>query len=194
MPSACGTVRTLSVFAVAVAGMLVGCGRSETTPVATPHPSPTIRIAPTAPPIAIVGSEHAGKPIRLTQLRDGKIRYTVVADQIRGRYAGVDTGSSRLVNPHITFVAAGGKQLVAVAPAGTVVEKDKTVLMNGGVHARSQDGMTLAGDSLRYDDQTQNVHGEGNVVVTFPHGERLTGDTVDWNLRSGEIEMNTGSR
>ena len=186
------TVRHRGVLTLVTLAALAACGRSATTPESTEKPHPKPRATATAPPIAIVGSRHAGQPIRLTQLRDGKIRYTVVADQIRGRYAGADTGSSHLVNPHITFAAANGKQLVAVAPAGTVVEKDKTVLMNGGVSARSQDGMTLASDSLRYDDQTQNVHGDGHVVVTFPRGERLTGETVDWNLRSGEIEMDTG--
>ena len=153
-----------------------------------PHPKATVI------PIAVVGSGRGKDPFRMTQYRAGKIRYTLIADTLRGHYAGTDTGSSQLVNPNITFVASGGKRLVAVAPAGTVVEKDKTVLMNGGVHARSQDGMTLASDSLRYDDQTEIVHGAGSVVVTFKSGEKLNGDTVDWNLRTGDIEMNTGTK
>jgi LPS export ABC transporter protein LptC len=129
----------------------------------------------------------------MTELRDGKVRYAIDADSLRGHYAGQDTGTSTLVNPHITFLATAAKRLVAVAPAGTVVEKDKTVMMTGGVHARSQDGMTLSSDTLRYDDQTQIVHGAGHVVVTFPRGERLDGETVDWNLRTGDVEMNTGT-
>jgi LPS export ABC transporter protein LptC len=154
---------------------------------AAPHHAPTL-------PIGIVGSRRGREPFRMTELRNGKVRYAITADSLRGHYAGQDTGTSVLVNPHITFLATAGKQLVAVAPAGTVVEKDKTVVMTGGVHARSQDGMTLASDTLRYDDETQVVHGAGHVVVTFPRGERLDGETVDWNLRTGDVEMNTGTQ
>ncbi len=179
-----------------------GCGGGG-TPAPSPAPSTSASPAPVRPsaaahaatlPIGVAGTRSAREPFRMTELRAGKIRYAIAADSLRGHYAGTDTGTSDLVNPHITFLATGGKQLVAVAPAGTVVEKDKTVRMTGGVHARSQDGMTLASDTLRYDDQTQIVHGAGHVIVTFPRGERLDGDTVDWNLRTGEVEMNTGTR
>ncbi len=174
-----------------------GCGGGG-TPASSPSPgtSPSAKAAlhPAATvPIKIVGSRRGREPFRMTELRDGKIRYAIAADSLRGHYAGQDTGTSSLVNPHITFLASGGKQLVAVAPAGTVVEKDKTVRMTGGVHARSQDGKTLASDTLQYDDRTQIVHGAGHVVVTFPHGERLDGETVDWNLHTDEIDMNTGT-
>ena len=184
---------------LALAGAFAaGCGgHAKPAPAPTPHVSRSAAASaktpskPAALPIAIVGSRVGHEPFRMTELRDGKIRYAIAADSLRGHYAGQDTGTSELVNPHITFLASGGKRLVAVAPAGTVVEKDKTVRMAGGVHARSQDGMTLASDTLRYDDQTQVVHGAGHVVVTFPRGERLDGDTVQWNLRTGDVEMNT---
>jgi LPS export ABC transporter protein LptC len=175
-----------------------GCGGRTTEPAASPAPLATAhahpRPAATVVPIAVLGKRSVRDPFRLTQLRDGRMLYTLYADAMHGHYAGRDTGTSDLVNPHITFVASNGKRLVAVAPAGTVIEKDKTVRMNGGVHARSQDGMTLASDTLRYDDQTEIVHGEGHVVVTFPSGERLSGDSVDWNLRTRDIDMNTGTR
>ena len=183
---------------IARTALVLACGCSRGIVVMHPVVKASASAKPhakaTVIPIAVVGSGHGGDPFRMTQLRHGQVRYTLIADALRGHYAGADTGTSQLVNPDITFLATGGKRLVAVAPAGTVVEKDKTVLMNGGVHARSQDGMTLASDSLRYDDQSEIVHGQGHVVVTFKSGERLTGDTVDWNLRTGDIEMNTGSK
>jgi LPS export ABC transporter protein LptC len=104
-------------------------------------------------------------------------------------YNGASTGRSDLKNPHVVFYGDGGKRLAASAPAGTVVEKDKTMLMTGGVHARSQDGMTLQSDTLRYDEQSQIVHGGGNVVLTFPAGEALRGQTMDWDLRTGHITV-----
>jgi LPS export ABC transporter protein LptC len=191
-----------ALLAYGFALALGGCGGgSQSAPRPSPGASAAVRATPraarpaaTVVPIAVVGKRSVRDPFRLTQLRDGRLLYTLFADAMHGHYAGRDTGTSDLVNPHITFVASNGKRLVAVAPAGTVIEKDKTVRMNGGVHARSQDGMTLASDTLRYDDQTELVHGEGHVVVTFPSGERLTGDSVDWNLRSRDIDMNSGRR
>ena len=194
--SSAGARGRAAIAAITAAMLAAGCGGGG-TPAPSPSPGASARAKtppkPAALPIKIVGSRVGREPFRMTELRDGKIRYAIAADSLRGHYAGQDTGTSALVNPHITFLATGGKKLVAVAPAGTVVEKDKTVRMTGGVHARSQDGMTLASDTLRYDDQTQVVHGAGHVVVIFPRGERLDGDTVEWNLRTGDVEMNTGT-
>jgi LPS export ABC transporter protein LptC len=173
--------------------IVLACASCGGHPAPSPSPSAHPGAKATSLPVSIVGSRVGREPFRMTELRAGKIRYAITADSLRGHYAGQDTGTSALVNPHITFLATGGKRLVAVAPAGTVVEKDKTVRMTGGVHARSQDGMTLASDTLRYDDLTQIVYGAGHVVVTFPSGERLDGDTVQWNLRTSDVEMNTGA-
>ena len=92
----------------------------------------------------------------------------------------------------MTFFQRDGKRIVADAPAGTVVEKDKSVLMSGGVHARTQDGTTLSSDTLRYDDGNEKLHGAGDVVVVSrsPSGrEELRGETFDWNLRDGSIDV-----
>jgi lipopolysaccharide assembly outer membrane protein LptD (OstA) len=83
--------------------------------------------------------------------------------------------------------------LTADAPKGTVVERDKAVQMSGGVRAVDQDGMTLTSDSLRYDDPTEQLHGQGNVVLHSPQGEELRGDSLDWNLRDGRINV-SGAR
>jgi len=119
--------------------------------------------------------------------------YVLRADSESGQYLGADTGRSDFVNPHVSFFGAHGKGLVAVAPMGEVVERDKSVRMTGGVVAHSQDGMNLTCDSLRYQDPTELVHGEGNVHVTFPNGEELEGASLDWSLRDGHIAV-TGAR
>jgi LPS export ABC transporter protein LptC len=157
---------------------------------ATPPAAPVATSAPQTPlPIDVNGTAHGGRPIRLTELKKGRVLYVLLTDALRGRYSGTGTGTSRLTNPRITFYQAGGKRLYAQAPAGTVVEKDKTIRMTGGVHAHSEDGTTLVSDSLRYDDVSEVVHGEGHVVITSPRGERLEGNVVDWNLHTGDIEM-----
>ena len=60
---------------------------------------------------------------------------------------------------------------------------DKSVVMTGGVRARSQDGNVLHCDRLRYDGQSERVHGDGNVRLSTPGGLILVGDTLDGDAR-----------
>jgi prophage tail gpP-like protein len=46
---------------------------------------------------------------------------------------------------------------------------------------------------MRYNDATDTLYGDGNVVVTTPAGERLEGSTLVWNLRDGRLDV-TGAR
>jgi LPS export ABC transporter protein LptC len=172
-----------------------GCAKPS-----APAPSATASVAPgpatprakaPAPivPIQVTSQRSGSKYITFTARKKNRTAYVLLADSESGRYFGQNSGASTFVNPHVTFFGADGKRMVAVAPAGTVAEKDKTVLMSGGVHARTQDGMTLTSDTLRYDDESQKAHGEGHVVVTSPQGETLQGETLDWNLRDGRIDV-----
>jgi len=176
--------------------VLGGCTRPLTAPsrsnaAPTPVASATGTTASVKPgrsyPIGISANRVGSRYVFLTR-QDGRRKvYTLRADSETGRYFGQDTGRSTFTNPHVTFFGHGGNRLVADAPTGTVVEKDKTVRMSGGVHARSGDGLTLRSDTLAYDDQTDKVHGAGHVTVTSPRGEELQGETLDWNLRDGAI-------
>ncbi|GAC1299340.1 MAG: hypothetical protein NVSMB19_03270 [Vulcanimicrobiaceae bacterium] len=137
-----------------------------------------------------VSANRVGKHyVYLTKAKANRKLYVLRADGERGHYFGAETGVSTFVNPHIVFYGRDGKQLVADAPTGTVVEKEKTVRMSGGVRARAQDGLTLHCDTLRYDDETDLVHGIGNVTVISPRGEELQGETLTWNLRDGSIDV-----
>jgi LPS export ABC transporter protein LptC len=161
---------------------------------ASPSPSPAVSpsataAAATAPPVNFQGRRVGSHYVYATKQDGAHQIYVLRADTVDAVYNGATTGRSNFVNPHVVFYGETGKRLTADAPAGTVVEKDKTVLMTGGVHARTQDDMTLTSDTLRYDDSTQIVHGVGHVVVSFPAGEQLQGETVDWNLRDGHINV-----
>lgn len=188
-------------YILACALGLTACARGATAP----NPAATHALAPatkghartpTAPtpgattfPIGVSAQRVGGRYVRITKQDDGRKVYVLRADSERGRYFGQDTGSSTFVNPHVTFFERDGKQLVADAPTGTAVEKDKTMRMSGGVRARSSDGLTLRSETLRYDVSTQTVHAEGNVTVTSPQGEELQGQTLDWNLRDGTMAV-----
>jgi len=182
-----------------LAGALVyaaGCGSQSGEPAATPSPaasaSPASATAST-PPIQVNAKRLGSKYIFLTKQKGNRIVYVLRADSESGQYFGQDTGRSNFVNPHVTFYGDHGRRLMAIAPAGTVVEKDKTVLMSGGVHARTQNGMLLTSDTLRYDDPDQVVHGVGNVDVRDPQGEELRGSVLDWNLRTGHVNVSGGA-
>jgi hypothetical protein len=140
-------------------------------------------------PISFEAPRSGEKYIYLTKQRRNRKLYILRADAEKGRYFGEDSGQSSFVNPHVVFFESDGKKLIADAPAGLVVEKARTVRMSGGVHARSQDGVTLTSDSLLYDDATQMLHAVGNVVMDSPQGSELRGSTMDWNMTTGEINV-----
>ncbi|GAC1441241.1 MAG: hypothetical protein NVS2B8_03360 [Vulcanimicrobiaceae bacterium] len=179
-------------MALAIAGVVAlaaGCARA-------PAPSPHAAARTAAPkatatsfPIGITARRVGARYVFLTKQKASHKVYVLRADAQSGRYFGQNTGRSTFTNPHVIFYGRDGKRLVADAPTGTVVEKDKTVRMSGGVRARSSDGLTLRSDALTYDDQHDLVHGQGNVTVTSPQGEELQGETLDWNLRDGKIAV-----
>jgi LPS export ABC transporter protein LptC len=156
---------------------------------ASPSPAPT----PTTLPFTLRSKKVGSHYIYLTKQKDNRRVYVLRADSETGQYFGDNTGRSDFVRPHVTFFAKDGSHIVADAPAGTIVEKEKTVKMSGGVHARTGDGKTLASDTMRYSDGTDTLYGDGNVVVTTPAGERLEGSTLVWNLRDGRLDV-TGAK
>lgn len=186
---------TLASLALAVFG-LSGCTTrapesSHTEPQASGTPTNARpHGTPTAFPIGFNANRVGSKYVYFTKQKQNRKVYVLRADSENGQYMGQNTGRTTFVNPHVIFYGQAGKRLVADAPTGTVVERDKTVRMTGGVRATSADGLTLRSDTLRYDDQNDTVHGEGNVVVTTPQGEQLQGETLDWNLRDGAIAVN----
>ncbi len=191
----CGARGALVAMTIASV-VLAGCS-ARTPERAQSSPTPSVESStarphgkPTSIPIHFNANRVGSKYVYFTKQKQNRKVYVLRADSETGQYTGQDTGRTTFVNPHVIFYGQAGKRLVADAPTGTVVERDKTVRMTGGVRATSADGLTLRSDTLRYDDQNDTVHGEGNVVVTTPQGEQLQGETLDWNLRDGAIAVN----
>jgi len=174
--------------------LAAGCGRSPAHP-PPPTGAPTALPVPTAKetadrtPITFVAPRTGDKYVYLTKQRRNRKIYALRADAEKGEYFGANTGRSSFVNPHIVFYGSGGKQLTADAPTGIVLEREKTVLMSGGVSARSQDGVHLVSDAMTYDDASETIHARGDVVMDSPDGSQLRGTTLDWNLHSGAIDV-----
>ena len=98
--------------------------------------------------------------------------------------------SSHWFVPHVTFLDKNGKTLVGDAPKAVVTERDKTITMSGGVTARTQDGAVLTCDTMTYDGRVERIHGQGNVVLLSARGDRLTGDTIDGDVRLNHVTVN----
>lgn len=177
------------VFALASGCAPQATGHGGASPSSAAQPVPTAKETGDRTPISFVAPRVGDKFIYLTKQRRNRKVYVLRADAEKGQYFGEDTGRSSFVNPHVTFFGNDGKQLTADAPAGVVVEQAKTVLMSGGVHAHTQDGVTLVSDSMVYDDNTQMIHARGNVVMDSAQGSELRGDVLDWSLKTGAVDV-----
>jgi len=189
-------VRGFAAFAIVSAA--AGCsGRPQPVQIGPPGtPSPAAAssaLATKAPgkrtPITFEAPHFGDKYIYLSESKRNRTMYLLRADSENGVYFGENTGQSTFVNPHITFYGTGGKRVVADSPKGLAVERLKTVWMTGGVRALSADGVRLTSDSMLYDGVTETIHAQGRVVMDSPQGSELRGNTLDWNLHSGTVDV-----
>jgi len=183
-------MRRCALALLLVAAGCTGSGGSR----AASTPAPAVRRpAFTAPPVRVVNKRVGSKYIYLTEQKKNRVVYVLRADSNTSIRLAEGAGRSDFVRPHVTFYS-GPRTIVADAPKATVEERDRSVLMSGGVVARTEKGMTLNSDTLSYDDATERLHGEGNVVVTTPQGEELRGDHLDYDMRTSEMHVSGNVR
>jgi lipopolysaccharide assembly outer membrane protein LptD (OstA) len=181
-----------------VLAALAACARPAHAPApatsASPRPSLTLagsaRPTATAVPVYISGAGNANQPTVLTETIGGRRVYTIRALAFRGDVGtGGGSGIATLEQPHITFVDRSGTTTIADAPKATVTQRDKSVLMTGGVHARTSDGSNLTCDTLRYDGATEHFFGTGHVVMTGTSGLALTGNYLTGDVRLRNVQV-----
>jgi len=172
--------------ALLVLALLASCA----PPPAPSAPASAQPVAPasTALPVHVTSSGN-GRYTTLTEMKRGRRLYTIratsfVADSVDG-----GGGNGAFAQPQITFVDRAGGSTVANAPKAVLTGADKSVLMTGGVRARSQDGNVLHCDRLRYDGNSERVHGDGNVRLETPGGLVLVGDTIDGDARLRNVSV-----
>jgi LPS export ABC transporter protein LptC len=191
----------LSVLLLTAVVPAAGCGgrsgpSSGASPGAAGAPSPSGSGSATpghrGAPIKIHSKRIGSKYIYLTEQKRNRVVYVLRADSNTSIRLAEGAGHSEFERPHVIFYGSGKRSLVADSPLATVEERDKSVLMSGGVHTRTDRGMTLASDTLRYDDATERLLGEGHVVVTTPQGEELRGDHLDYDMRTTEMHVTAG--
>jgi len=182
------------LIALITGASCVACStpRSGADPTASPTagapapPSPSIAptgAAPTVPALTVHSKRNGSQyPTFIFQKGNRKI-YAVRSDSTDTERPSAGAGRSVFKRPHIQFFDREGKTLVADAPIARATERDQSVVMSGRVHARSHDGRTLECDTLTYNDKTEQLHGEGNVVLALPGGSRATSGEIDVDLR-----------
>jgi hypothetical protein len=174
--------------------LLVACSgpASNAGTAASAPPAPTT--APTAEPVHIETNSSGDKYITVVQrVSGGKNEKPRIAYALRALSSTADiVGTQSIVSfeqPHITFLDRQGKRLVADSPQAKVTQRDKSVLMSGGVTARAEDGSVLTCDRLRYDGRTEKLHGQGHVVLSGPSGLTLTGEYLQGDVRLDDVRV-----
>ena len=180
-----------------VALLATACTRQ---PAAQPTP------AASAPPVAApsAGPTSTAVPIRI-ETRGGDGQYVTIVETVRGRKVytiralsgsmqrnGTNEATGDLEQPHITFVDRSGSTTVADAPKARVAERDKSVVMTGGVHARTSAGTVLTCDKLTYKGNTERFFGEGHVRLTSSssNGEiAIGGDRIDGDVKLQDVKI-----
>jgi LPS export ABC transporter protein LptC len=170
-----------------------GCG-PHGGPASTGSPAPGSVPTVTPVPVHVRGFGTKDQPSVLTGIKKGRRIYVIRSTAFEGDSAGGADGTAVLQETHITFVDRSGAVTIAEAPKATVKQRDKSVFMTGGVHARTADGAVLTCDTLRYDAGTERFRGEGHVVVTGPNGDQLGGDHLDGDVRLRDARVTSGGR
>jgi LPS export ABC transporter protein LptC len=170
--------------------LLPACGGSR-GPASGPSPSAgpvEPGASPTPLPVHVTSSGN-GRYTTLTEMKRGRTLYAIRADSFDADSIEGGGGNGTFASPHITFVDRAGGSTVATAPKAVLTGADKSVLMTGGVRARSQDGNVLHCDRLRYDGKTERVHGDGHVRLETPAGFVLVGNTIDGDARLRNVTV-----
>ena len=184
-------MRSKRAVALALLLAVAGCSSRPPSGTASPSPSPAGPFTPTPVPVHVLGVGSAHRPTVLTETKNNRRRFTVRALSMEGNLIGTD-GAGVFSHPQVTFVDKSGAITVAVAPKATVQQRDNSIDMTGGVHARTADGGVLTCDDLRYDANRERLYGEGHVVLTGPNGLQLRGDHLDGDVRLHDVRVTSG--
>lgn len=179
--------------AAAVIALIAFAGCQPTIRSNAPTPAPKARSGSTAAaatptPVAvnIKARQIGNRYTTITERKGARTIYSLRATTSTVHSAGTSYDAA-FTQPHVTFYDKSGKTLIADAPRATVDEKTREVTMSGGVLAHAQDGTLLACPTLVFTGANERLHGFGGVVMTSPQGAKLTGETIDGDVRLDDV-------
>ncbi|MEA2665411.1 MAG: Lipopolysaccharide-assembly, LptC-related [Candidatus Eremiobacteraeota bacterium] len=156
-------------------------------------PSPAPSASATALPIRVVTRGGSGKYVTIVQSVRGRKVYTVRALSSVAERGPSGQTVATLEQPHVTFVDRAGATTIADAPKAQVTERDKSVVMTGGVRATTSQGNVLTCDQLTYNGSTEKLRGEGHVKLASPNGFELGGDHLAGDVRLQNVRITSGA-
>ncbi|MBV8727090.1 MAG: hypothetical protein JO233_04835 [Candidatus Eremiobacteraeota bacterium] len=174
-------MKYLSVAACAL--VLASCASrhaAQTTQAVSVQPSPT---ASAFPKLHIQSRGSASQPVSIIQQIGNRKVYELVARSSDSTLQSQTNSKGLFRQARVTFYSADGSSLTGAAPLATIDTAAETVTLEGGVHAKSSDGVALDCDRLQYERKTGQLLGSGNVHVVNPSGEALTGGSFRSDLR-----------
>jgi lipopolysaccharide assembly outer membrane protein LptD (OstA) len=126
--------------------------------------------------------------VHLIQQVHNRVDYDLLASSYQSKGP---QGSARAVfsDARVTFRDPRGSTVAASAPQAVVDQRNNTVTLTDGVHARTSAGMTLQCNTLVYERAGGTLHGTGAVVVTDPQGFRATGSRFDSDISLTHMRM-----
>jgi hypothetical protein len=176
------------------------CGRQPAAgPASSPAPAApaaSSAASPSASPIPIHVETHSrnGEYVTIVETSHRRKVYTIRALSGEMQRSGTSEATGDLEQPHVTFIDKTGAKTIADAPKAHSSERDKSVVMTGGVHARTSAGILLTCDTLRYDANTERLHGAGNVQLHAPNGVDMAGDDIDGDVKLQDVKITRGRK
>ncbi|MEA2718614.1 MAG: Lipopolysaccharide-assembly, LptC-related [Candidatus Eremiobacteraeota bacterium] len=140
-------------------------------------------------PIHVETRGGNGQYVTIVETVHGRKVYTIRALSGNMQRNGTNEATGELEQPHVTFRDKGGTTTIADAPKAHITERDKTVVMTGGVHAHTSGGSVLSCDTLTYNGNTERFRGEGNVRLTAPNGLQLGGQHLDGDVKLQDVNV-----
>jgi len=121
---------------------------------------------PTEGTIRAVSRGTARQPARyIVRDKTGAIVYDINSSTVTYDRASDGTAVASFTNPQVTFHTRSRRTVVADSPKAVAHDRDKSVVMTGGVHAKTDDGKMLTCAKLTYDARNQRILCEGDVVL-----------------------------
>ena len=139
------------------------------TATAEPSVSPTSApsVAGTHEPITLISRGGAGVPARyIVRNPSGQVMYDVRSSTVVYDRASDGSAQATFTQPHVIFHARDGRIVVADSPKAVAHDRDKSVVMTGGVRAKTGDGKVLTCATLTYDERNAQIQCSGDVVLT----------------------------
>ena len=180
------------VAAAAVAAILVACSpqpRRAGSP--APSAAPSAQVSPSAglPPITVHSQGTTRQPVRIVEQQNNRKIYELLAQSTESTMQSQNQFRGSFAKTHVTFYGTDGSTLIGDAPLTTIDKASERVTMQGGVRARTSEGITLQCDQLEYNRTTGQLHGTGNVHIVSSQGYTLSGGSFRSDLKLTHVHM-----